>query len=88
MADEFAKGLSIGVGAGLGWMVLAGWYTTTSFGEGQLLGAPPEDPDVYGQIALVAKDALFWFAILGMLTFWVLIPAINRLRERTAEDAG
>ena len=88
MADEFAKGLTIGTVGGLGWMVLSGWYTTTSFGEGQLIGPPPEDPDVYGELALLFKDALFWFAILGMLTFWVLIPAINRIRERTAEDAG
>jgi len=88
MADEFAKGLAIGTVGGLGWMVLAGWYTTTSFGEGQLLGAPPENPDVYGQFALALKEAFFWFAILGMLTFWVLIPTVNRLRERTAEDAG
>jgi len=88
MADEFAKGLAIGTGGGLGWMVLAGWYTTTSFEEGQLIGAPPENPDVYGELALVAKDVLFWFAVFGMLTFWVLVPALNRLRERTAEDAG
>lgn len=88
MADEFAKGLTIGVSGLLGWMVLAGWYTTTSFGEGQLIGPPPEDPDVYGQFALALKEVLFWFAIFGMLTFWVLVPALNRLRERTAEDSG
>ena len=29
MADEFAKGLGILTIAGLGWMVLSGWYTTT-----------------------------------------------------------
>jgi Zn-dependent protease with chaperone function len=88
MADEFAKGLTIGIAGGLGWMTLAGWYTTTSFGSGQLVGSPPDNPDVYGEIALIFKDAFFWFAILGMLTFWVLIPAFNRLQERTAEDTG
>ena len=88
MADEFAKGLTIGIVGSLGWMVLSGWYTTTSFEEGQLVGAPPGNPDVYGEFGLLLKDAFFWFAILGMLTFWVLVPTINRLREHTAEDAG
>ena len=40
MADEFIKGLSIFTGAGLGWMVLAGWYLTPSFESQQQLVAP------------------------------------------------
>jgi len=86
MADEFAKGLGVMMVAGLGWMVLSGWYTTPGFEEAQLVGAPPENLDMYGQIALVAREALFWFAIIGALVFWVLIPAINRYRGDTAED--
>ena len=31
MADEFIKGLALFCGAGLAWMVLAGWYRTPSF---------------------------------------------------------
>ena len=85
MADEFAKGFGILTAAGLGWMVLAGWYTTASFEEGQLLAAPPSDPDMYGQVALILKDALFWFGIIGALTFWVVIPAVNEAREALAE---
>ncbi|WP_136716071.1 DUF7314 family protein [Halorientalis salina] len=85
MADEFAKGFGILTAAGLGWMVLAGWYTTDSFEEGQLLGTPPSDPGIYGQVALMLKDALFWFAILGALTFWVIIPLINETRDALDE---
>ena len=74
MADEFAKGLGILTGAGLVWMVLAGWFNTPSFEEQQLSGPDPANPDMYTAIALELKDALFWFAILGALTFWVVIP--------------
>lgn len=85
MADEFAKGLGILTTAGLAWMVLSGWYTTASFEEGQLLAAPPENPDFYGQLALFLREGLFWFAILGTLTFWVLVPAINEARNAWSE---
>ncbi len=88
MADEFAKGLGILTTAGLAWMVLSGWYTTTSFEEGQLFGPPPADPDFYGQIALFLREALFWFAILGALTFWVVVPAVNEARDRLAERSN
>ena len=87
MADEFMKGLAISMVAGLGWLTLSGWYTTPGFEDVQLFGEPPANPDVYGQIALVTREALFWFMIVGALTFWVVIPAINRYRGRTAEDA-
>jgi hypothetical protein len=80
MADEFAKGLGIFMGAGLAWMVLAGWYNTPSFEGAQLTGPNPEQVDFYGQMALVLKDALFWFAVLGALTFWIVIPAISEAR--------
>ncbi|WP_336002531.1 DUF7314 family protein [Halorientalis halophila] len=85
MADEFAKGLGIFTTAGLAWMVLAGWYTTSSFESGQLIGPPPTDPGAYGSIALLLKDMLFWFAILGALTFWVVIPLVEQGREAWAD---
>ena len=88
MADEFAKGLGILTVAGLAWMVLSGWYTTTSFEEGQLFGAPPENPDFYGQLALFLRDVFFWFAIIGALTFWVVIPAVNEARAIWAERSN
>lgn len=81
MADEFAKGFGILVTAGLGWMIVAGWYLTPSFEGAQLFGDRPEDPGVYAQIALTIGDALFWFAIFGALTFWIVIPAVRKLRE-------
>ena len=85
MADEFAKGLGIFTGAGLVWMVLAGWYNTPGFEDTQLLAPNPENLDIYGTAAVLLKDAFFWFAVLGALTFWVLIPAVRRGREALAE---
>jgi hypothetical protein len=86
MADEFAKGFGIFVTAGFGWMVLAGWFNTPSFDSVQLLSPNPENVGALGSLALVLKDALFWFAILGALTFWVIIPLIEQTREALAES--
>ena len=86
MADEFAKGLGIAVAAGLGWMVMAGWYNTPEFfSEQQLLEPTPENLDVYGQLAVVLRDAFVVFAILGMLTFWFLLPAYREARASLRE---
>jgi hypothetical protein len=86
MADEFAKGFGILVTAGLGWMTLAGWYRTPNFESGQLISPVSlEDPTVYDQIGIVLMDPLLWFAILGALTFWVLIPGVEELRRAYAE---
>lgn len=87
MADEFAKGLTILIGSGFGWMVLAGWYNTPSFEEHQLIMPPPENLQSIGEFALILKEAFFWFAIIGALTFWVLVPAIKQIRQRTIEDS-
>lgn len=81
MADEFAKGFGILTAGLLGWMTFSGWYTTPSFEGAQLIGSPAENLDVYGELALLSRDALFWFAVLGALTFWVLIPAVRQVRE-------
>lgn len=85
MGDEFAKGFGILVTAGFLWMVLAGWYNTPGFEEAQLTAPNPEVVGTYGQIALILKDALFWFAILGALTFWVVIPLLEEARAARAE---
>ena len=87
MADEFVKGFTVLTAAGLGWIILAGWYNTPSFeSTQQLLDPAPETLDVYGQLALVAKEAMFWFALVGAITFWVIIPAINHARGDTVEE--
>ncbi len=87
MADEFAKGFGILVTAGFGWMVLAGWYNTPGFEEAQLLGEGPDPGSLgpYAELALTLKDVFFWFAVLGALTFWVVIPAIQQTRAAMAE---
>lgn len=78
MADEFAKGFGILVTAGLAWMTLAGWYNTPSFEGAQFTGETTASGSLYDLIALVMRDAFFWFAIIGALTFWVLIPAYRK----------
>ncbi|PSQ00255.1 hypothetical protein BRC92_12830 [Halobacteriales archaeon QS_4_69_31] len=82
MADEFAKGLAIFMGGGLAWLTLAGWYRTPSFeGSGVQLVAPAETPStIYGEIGVVLMDIMAWFAVIGALTFWVVIPAIDEIR--------
>lgn len=82
MADEFIKGLAILIGAGLGWMVIAGWYRTPSFEGAQLVGPrpAPESLSLLDQLALLTGDALGVFAVAGALTFWVVIPAYRELR--------
>ena len=83
MSDEFAKGFGIFVSAGFLWMILAGWYNTPGFEEAQLTGPnpSPEALGTYGHLAILLKDALFWFAILGALTFWVIVPLIEEARS-------
>jgi len=87
MADEFIKGLAALVGGGLAWMVLAGWYNTHGFEETQLLGADPPAGSLgfMGEMALVLRDAFLVFAVVGALTFWLLVPAYREFRERGTE---
>jgi hypothetical protein len=76
MADEFIKGFGVLTGAGLVWMTLAGWYQTpTFFMVAQLVAPPPEPGTVFDAIAIFLIDVFLWTAVLGALTFWVLIPA-------------
>jgi hypothetical protein len=80
MSDEFAKGLVALCGGLFGWMVFSGWYTTEGFESTQLIAEAPTDLAIYGNIALTLREALFWFAIFGAITFWVLIPAGRQIR--------
>lgn len=86
MADEFIKGLGLFTGGGLAWMVLASWYRTESFESShQLIAAPPEPANMFDAIGIFLNDVFFWTAILGALTFWVLIPAARELRTAYGE---
>ncbi|MGQ4555774.1 DUF7314 family protein [Halobellus sp. GM3] len=90
MADEFIKGLGIFTGAGLAWMVLAGWYRTPSFESEQQLVAPVELADsatMFDTLGVLLMDMFFWFAIIGALTFWVLIPVARQASEAIEERA-
>jgi hypothetical protein len=81
MADEFAKGLACLMGGGLAWLTLAGWYRTPSFeGSGVQLVAPVSEPaTIYGQLGIALMDVLGWFAVIGALAFWVVIPLLDEL---------
>jgi len=86
MADEFIKGFGILTGAGLAWMVLAGWYQTPSFFmTNQLIAPPPEPGNVFDAISIFLIDIFLWTAILGALTFWILIPAGRELTAALEE---
>jgi hypothetical protein len=84
MADEFAKGFGILTAGGLAWMVLSGWYTTAGFEDTQLVAEIPSNLDTYGQFAIELREALFWFTVLGVVSFWVVLPAVERLREASS----
>lgn len=90
MADEFIKGLGIFTGAGLLWMVLAGWYRTPSFESTQQLVAPltvdTGSATLLNVVAITMMDVFFWLTILGPLTFWVLIPAGRQARKTLDES--
>jgi hypothetical protein len=80
MSDEFIKGLTALCGGLFGWMIFSSWWTTESFAGTQLIAGRPTDVQLFGTISLVLREALFWFAIFGALTFWVLIPAFRQAR--------
>ena len=86
MADEFVKGFGLLTGAGLIWMVLAGWYRTPGFEDAQLIGEVSSDLTAYDQIAVVLMEISFWLAIFGALLFWVGIPVGREVRARLQED--
>jgi hypothetical protein len=86
MADEFAKGFGLLTGAGLVWMVLAGWYRTPGFEEAQLIGELPSDLTAFDQLAVTLMEGMFWLAIFGALFFWVGVPVGREVRARLQED--
>lgn len=89
MADEFMKGLGIFTGASLAWMVFASWYRTPSFESSrQLIAAPSEPANVFDVVGIFLGDVLFWMAIVGPLTFWVLVPALRRAQESIVDGPG
>ena len=83
MADEFIKGLGIFTGAGLVWMILASWYRTEGFeATNQLVGPVTiEGGNLFNGVGVALMNVMFWFALLGALTFWVLIPAWRQARN-------
>lgn len=82
MADEFIKGLGIFTGSALGWVVLAGWYRTPTFeSTQQLVGPVSAGTGVFNTLAVNLMDVLFWFALIGPLAFWVLLPAFRRAQS-------
>lgn len=81
MSDEFIKGFGILTTAGLFWFIVSAWFNTESFGGTQLIAPNPDDVGLYAQILIGIKDVAFWFAILGALTFWVVIPAVREGRR-------
>lgn len=87
MADEFIKGLGILTVAGTIWFSIASWFNTPSFSGQQLFAENPDPADltVYGEMLVFLKDAMFWFAIIGAITFWVVIPAVRIGRQRLEE---
>ena len=82
MADEFIKGLGIFTASGLAWMVSAAWYRTGSFESTQQLVEPitVSGPNLFNAIGIQLMEVFFWFALLGPLAFWVLIPAARRAK--------
>jgi hypothetical protein len=74
------------------WVVLAGWYRTPSFESTQQLVAPltvdPANATLLNVVAITMMDVFFWLALLGPLTFWVLIPAGRQARATVEEMRG
>lgn len=74
MADEFVKGFGVLSGAGLVWVVLAGWYRTPSFEGAQLTGDIPSSLTVFDQLAVSLMGVMLWATVFGMVAFWVGLP--------------
>jgi hypothetical protein len=87
MADEFMKGFGLLSGAGLLWIMFAGWYRTSSFeSTKQLIEAPAEPNTVFDALGIFASDLMLWFAITGALMFWLVIPAARQARGALVPD--
>jgi len=88
MADEFMKGFGLFSVAALVWMISASWYRTPGFeSTRQLVASAPENPPtVFGEAAIFLGDLMFWTALVGAFTFWVVIPAGRQAREALVVD--
>jgi hypothetical protein len=86
MADEFMKGLALFTTGATGWFVFAGWYRTPEYyALVQLINPAPEPQNVYDAIGIFASDFFLWLAILGALTFWVVVPALREYKRARGE---
>lgn len=85
MSDEFIKGFGVLTVAGLFWFIVSAWFNTESFGGTQLIAPNPDDVGLYAEVLIAIKDVAFWFAILGALTFWIVIPAAREGRRAYEE---
>jgi hypothetical protein len=87
MADEFMKGFGLISGAGLLWIVFAGWYRTSSFeSTKQLIEAPPEPNTVFDAMGIFFADLALWVALIGAFTFWIVLPAARQARGSLVPD--
>jgi hypothetical protein len=41
----------------------------------------PAEADLFNALAIGLMDVLLWFAILGPLAFWLVLPAVREARE-------
>ena len=67
------------------------FFTRRSVVWNEQLGAPvelSESATMFDSLGVLLMDVFFWFAIVGALTFWVLIPAVRRASEALDERAG
>ncbi len=81
MADEFIKGLGLTSVGGLVWLSISAWFNTEGFAGTQLVAAPPDDIGLYVNVLLTIREIALWTAILGALTFWIVIPALREGRR-------
>jgi len=81
MADEFIKGFGMLTTGFMGWMVVAAWFKTPSFEGTQLIAAPPDDPDLFSEIALIIGESMLWFGLFGALLFWLILPLFGQFRD-------
>lgn len=88
MADEFIKGFGLFSVAGLVWLISASWYRTPSFeSTRQLIAAPPTEPGtMFDSLGIFLGDLMFWTALIGAFTFWVLIPASRQAHGALVAD--
>ena len=88
MADEFMKGFGLFSVASFLWLISASWYRTPSFESNrQLIAPPPAEPGtMFDSLGIFLGDLMFWTALVGAFTFWILIPASRQARSALVVD--